>query len=473
MPAAPPLPPPRPRNHYPYDFWPREPWDPDPSDGTEAMKLEEIGNNPNVWLQALPHQWPVRDEANMRGAKWLGNGAYGCAGLWCQVSATNTIERRFVIKEAKLKRGHWRDPILWRDQVPREIRIHQVVDEHRDNTTGGHRNLAQHYGYRLMMRQRRYRIYLNYYEGGDLSAALRNLPSPELEDRYTRPQKRQHPAPEEWNWDFDFLCYRKDDLLPQVLPERLICEIVDSLAAACQILHFGQVDSEVAPEGTHRVTHCDIKPDNIFIQPPEKYGEFPTFVLSDYGIGFFVHERRDADGIAPGLRAPPDNPDEYVFQDSQFDGRYAPETFEKVQKINPRPLGERTDVWQIGAVFFWLLTNGLGGSVDGPKCAYGNWLVYISDAFDIGRVGKDDGTDIFYEKNCATLLRYSPALRNLCARCLNWNPDDRPSLAKIRQEIREHLDAHPEVRDDRDMGILDVRRDDVFAIGAPFPANVP
>lgn len=57
------------------------------------MKLEEIGNNPNVWLQALPHQWPVRDEANMRGAKWLGNGAYGCAGLWCQVSATNTIER--------------------------------------------------------------------------------------------------------------------------------------------------------------------------------------------------------------------------------------------------------------------------------------------------------------------------------------------------------------------------------------------
>jgi serine/threonine protein kinase len=373
-----------------------------------------------------------------------------------------------------MKKDYWRDPILWRDQLPREIRIHQLIDSNRADAIDDHDTLAEHHGYRLMMRQHRYRLYLTYYEGGDLYAALRGMPDAELKFLYTSPHKQRAKSPVNYHWDFNFNCYRDDDndSLPRVVPERLICEIIDSLAKACQMLHFRQVDSEDAAEGTHRITHLDIKADNIFMQPSPEPDAFPKFVLSDYGLGFFAHDRNENmddssdNTAAPGLRAPPDNPDEYVFTFSTFDYRYAPEHHEQVQRMHPRPLGEKTDVWQIGAVFFWLLTNGFGRSIRGPKALYRGKLVYISNDVDIGKVGRTSGTDQFCDDTYPTLIRYNNKLRNLCARCLNWNPDHRPGLAEVRETTRAVLEANPRMRDDRDLAMLNVRRDDEARIGA-------
>ncbi|EMD58950.1 hypothetical protein COCSADRAFT_31102 [Bipolaris sorokiniana ND90Pr] len=471
VPAAPPLHPPRPKNNYPYDFWPQEPWHPDPYDPARDITMEFLAENTYIFLETAPNQWPVRDESDMRGAKWLGQGAYGCAGLWCQVNPTYVIERRFVIKEARMTKGDWRDPIKWRDQVPQEIRVHQLVDSNRANAVGDHDTIIEHYGYRLMMRQRRYRIYLAYYEGGDLHSALRGrMPDPELVELYTSPRKSETKVRAGYSWDAELRCYKDpEDNLPPVIPERLILEIIDSLAKACQILHFGQVNYEVVAAGAKRITHRDIKPDNIFIKPSFEFEEFPKFVLGDLGLSFFSHDRDEDNGVAHGSRAPPDNPDQYAWSHEQFDHRYAPEVYEKTQETHPHPIGEKTDVWQIGAVLFWLLTNGFEHSSRGPKALLYDIPTYISRAERFPRIERYDGTDMFDDELYPTLLRYAPALRNLYARCVNWDPDHRPGLQDVREDLQLILNADPEMSADRTYGPLLMRMENDFIVGALFP----
>ncbi|KAH7555581.1 hypothetical protein BM1_07204 [Bipolaris maydis] len=471
VPAAPPLPPPRPRNNYPYDFWPREPWHPDPIDPARDMTMEFLAQNDYVFLETAPNQWPVRDESNFRGAKWLGNGSYGCAGLWCQVKPTNTIEGRFVIKEARMSKGDWRDPIKWRDQVPQEIRIHQLVDSNRANASDNHDTIIEHYGYRLMMRQRRYRIYLAYYQGGNLHSALSgSMPNQELVDLYTSPRIDPTKRREGYNWDAELRCYRDpENNLPTILPERLIWEIIDSLTKACQILHFGQADYEVVAPGAKRITHRDIKPDNIFIETMMDNDEFPRFILGDLGLSFFSHGKDEDNGVPHGSRAPPDNPDQYTWSHECFDHRYAPEVYEKTQESNPHPIGEKTDVWQIGAVLFWLLTNGFANSSRGPKAPLYDIPTYISQAERFPRIDRFKQTDRFDDEMYPTLLRYAPKFRNLCARCVNWDPDNRPGLMEVREDLRQILDEDPEMSADRDYGPLRPQEDKEFRLGAHFP----
>ena len=106
-----------------------------------------------------------------------------------------------------------------------------------------------------MMQQRRYRLYLDYYEGGDLSQALKHLANDEMKKLYEWPRKKGPAPPERHEWDKGSRCYRVNDELPQVIPERLIYEISISLMTACQILHFGQTENSEAALETHQVTH--------------------------------------------------------------------------------------------------------------------------------------------------------------------------------------------------------------------------
>lgn len=199
-----------------------------------------------------------------------------------------------VIKEVRPYIYQWRDPVAWRDRRPMEIRIHQIIDESRAAAAGlGHENLAEHRGYRLMMRQRRYRIYLEYYEGGDLCDAIN----------------------------------------PGFIPEGFIWRVLESLLTACQILHFGRAgNAPGAAHGWRPITHLDIKAENIFLQPSAVEGEvsrycpslhvphhspkqFPTLVLSDFGLAMYpMDPAPQVPGAAPvGPAQLQDNPSEYVF----------------------------------------------------------------------------------------------------------------------------------------------------------------
>ena len=72
-----------------------------------------------------------------------------------------------VIKETEnFKPSYWRDPMIWRDRLPQEIRIHQLVEERRAADPAMCRHLIHMRAYRLLMRQRKYRLYLDLCTGG-------------------------------------------------------------------------------------------------------------------------------------------------------------------------------------------------------------------------------------------------------------------------------------------------------------------
>ena len=138
----------------------------------------------------------------------------------------------------------------------------------------------------------------------------------------------------------------------------------------------------------------------------------------------------------------------------------------------PRSLGEKTDVWQIGAVLFWLLTNGFEGSRFGPKCLYMGNNLPISIDINVGKVFDNaTGQNQFCDKTYLTLRRYTPDLVNTCAQCLNYDPQDRLELGSLRAKLERYLAGLKEQGYDEDMSLFDVRRDTDFVSGGRWPGH--
>lgn len=125
----------------------------------------------------------------------------------------------------------WRDPKNWRNRVPREIRIHQLVEERRKVEPEMCRYLVRYLGHRLLMRQRRYRTYLEYYEAGNLYNAMSN---------------------------------HYDDITSQRLPEAFIWYMVKALATACLVLQTGTT-ADGPVKGWKPITHLDLVLGNVFL----------------------------------------------------------------------------------------------------------------------------------------------------------------------------------------------------------------
>lgn len=156
--------------------------------------------------------------------------------------------------------------------MPREIRIHQKLDLSRPPDDAperpeldGFNHIIKSEGYRLMMEQRRYLIYLEYCEGGDLWECLKS--------HFGRRRRPRQVAGQPVNWhqgENENDLYRADaDLQPPTpIPEGFIWHVFKSLVYACATLHFGKVNDD----GTYDpnwdpITHLDIKMNNIFLIP--------------------------------------------------------------------------------------------------------------------------------------------------------------------------------------------------------------
>tara|TARA_R110002003_G_scaffold171_13_gene13976 strand:- start:5001 stop:5462 length:462 start_codon:yes stop_codon:yes gene_type:complete len=74
----------------PYDFWPQLPWGNDPI--LPALEKQAGGKfvKNNDWLRTRPHM-KLDDEQMWHGAKILGAGGYGVAGLWVEVDEHTNI----------------------------------------------------------------------------------------------------------------------------------------------------------------------------------------------------------------------------------------------------------------------------------------------------------------------------------------------------------------------------------------------
>ena len=127
---------------------------------------------------------------------------------------------------------------MWRDRAPREVRIHQLVEERRNVAPEECRNLVCFRGYRLFMRKRRYRLFLEFCSGGDILNAL------DYVDRF----------------------HSRNIYSDVIIPEGFIWCVLKALASACLVLRTGTTASNGIP-GWKPITHLDIQAANTFLRP--------------------------------------------------------------------------------------------------------------------------------------------------------------------------------------------------------------
>jgi hypothetical protein len=92
----------RPLNSYPFDFWPSLPWkntpvaDPTVRTAEHGSRItgEDIANHvpyTNAWIGTKPFLRDTAGEDDWDGAKFLGAGSSGSAGLWCRIDDNDNI----------------------------------------------------------------------------------------------------------------------------------------------------------------------------------------------------------------------------------------------------------------------------------------------------------------------------------------------------------------------------------------------
>ncbi|KAG9193994.1 hypothetical protein G6011_04029 [Alternaria panax] len=419
-----------------HDFWPRLPWSTEPDMAPfslEAIKNKHHPSACNAWLDTEPYMPPPSDESHWHGMKLLATGGYGAAGLWVEVDATNNISDRMVIKEANtFTKSAWRDPKNWRDRLPREIRIHELLEERRAVDPAMCRHIIRLRAHRLFMRLRRYRLYLDYYAGGDLNCAMKQCAD---------------------NWK-DGKDGANEDM---IIPEGFVWYTIKALAEACLLLQNGTT-SEIPVDGWRPITHLDLRLPNVLLNlnnplayegmrktaagssnsaDADSAEEHPVVpVLADFGISFFSPK---SDGCPIS-----DNPDQYI---TSVDTRYPPEMHQQAEPYDIR-LGEKTDVWGIGNIAWTLIANRQDDAGPfrceswTPSATFAGWDGHVPLAIQCDRNNaRHDDSDVLmaYSKTNPAANEYGPQIKELVRTCLNYEQDDRPTLKEIIAEAEQFL----------------------------------
>ena len=148
------------------------------------------------------------------------------------------------MKETESSAQRWRDPSNWRDRLPKEIRIHQLIEERRAADADMCRHIIRCRGHRLFMAQRRHRLYLDFSNADTLWRAM--------EDHAT-------------NWGRGNIDDINEDAF---LPETYIWYVLKALATSCLVLQKGTTDSE-AVENWKPITHLDLHLSNVLLHVRE------------------------------------------------------------------------------------------------------------------------------------------------------------------------------------------------------------
>ncbi len=135
-----------------------------------------------------------------------------------------------VIKDARnMGSNNWRDPRFWRDGLPSEVRVHQLVEDRRKEVPDDCRHLIRCFGHRLIMTQMRYRLYLEFCTSGNL-------------------------------WDAMDVG-GKGNKIP---PEAYIWYLIRALATALLVLRDGK-SGDFKAKGWNQIHHLDVQLPNVFL----------------------------------------------------------------------------------------------------------------------------------------------------------------------------------------------------------------
>lgn len=200
----------------------------------------------------------------------------------------------------------------------------------------------------------------------------------------------------------------------------------------CLLLQYGAVEEDEAEEGFRPWIHRDLKPQNVFLDDRQRTADFsmyPQGRIGDFGLAICTDEQD------------PDNPFAYLDAGTPYwtppelillhDGR-------TMLPIKGPKLGEKTNVWGIGAIMSRLISREPRPNRPAFEDAMPDGPGISGDAY-----------------------KYSQELRDTIKLCCNYRPGQRVSLRELREEILKYTVAEPYGKVDRAEGMRSGRPEDV------------
>ncbi|KAL1639269.1 hypothetical protein SLS58_008111 [Diplodia intermedia] len=280
------------------------------------------------------------EEGTWEFHRMLGKGGFGRVALWRKMEF-GRVKDMVAVKEEESGTGTWTDPYNWRDGLPREISI----QEHLKKINPPCPYLISSRGYRLNLRQRRWRLYLPYLPG----------------------QTLHHPIDFAERWHPDI-----------TMPVDFVFYAFLAMAEACLALDcgwWGGEENEPPVEemqntqgrkaGWIPIVHRDIKPGNTFMDREEhdehdggeRFYMYPTPCIGDMGMAFEAYPDD------------PYNPEAYIPGGTP--------TFMAPEQLAHRPIGvpfarklsDRTNVFAIAVTIFALWLGKMPGFLASKQAA--------------------------------------------------------------------------------------------------------
>jgi serine/threonine protein kinase len=190
------------------------------------------------------------------------------------------------------------------------------------------------------------------------------------------------------------------------VPEQFLWYVFECLCIAGLVLEHGEMERNPMGNWTS-IAHRDMKLSNVFLSLPSetKYRCYPVPKLGDFGLAIFLPGGQASD---QDVRGTPDNMP--VEQDPWAMNNHGVSW----------PITSKTNVWGIANIVASLLTQ---------KEGFGDW-----DRFQKYKEA------VWYD---GELAMYSDELRKAIEECIRFDPNDRPDLTHVLNNIRARR-MHPE-----------------------------
>ena len=245
----------------PYGHWPPLSQSRDPDDIPDVRIVNGIASTDYKRSFLDGESLKPEEEGNWQGAKFLAAGSYGAVGLWCKTDGNgNVIDRMAVKDNSAVSRSDWRDPKNWRDRLPREIAVGCRIESRRAEEPEACQYINRQRGYRLLMSERRFRLYADFASGGDLCNAVM-------------------PYHQRWNG----IDGERVDSEAHI-PEAFIWYIMKALATAILFLQQGTIQGDEAVADWKQIMHLDMQPANILLDLQTKKRKSPDDEATDQAI---------------------------------------------------------------------------------------------------------------------------------------------------------------------------------------------